>query len=294
MRHTEQFIQQLAAKTGQSLESCRLNPVSGGDINHAYHLETDSVSWFIKLNQPSLLSMFVAEAESLKELAATQTVRVPNVIACDKTDEYAYLILEYIKLKPQNSASERLFAQQFASLHQQKQPFYGWHIDNTIGSTRQYNGRHSNWIEFWQQQRLGAQLKMAAENGYGGNLQSAGEKLCAEVDKFFRSYSPSPALLHGDLWGGNIAADAQNKPVMFDPACYYGDREADIAMTELFGGFGREFYAAYQDYYPLDSGYQTRKTLYNLYHILNHLNLFGRSYLHRAEAMIAVLLAELY
>ena len=293
VRQTEQFIQQIAAKTGQPLNSYRLNPVSGGDINSTYHLDTDSVSWFIKLNQPSLLRMFEAEAAGLKELAATQTVRVPSVIACEKTADYAYLILEYIKLKPQNSASERLFAQQFANLHQQKQSFYGWHTDNTIGSTPQYNGRYGNWIEFWQQQRLGTQLRIAAENGYHGNLQRSGEKLCAEVGKFFQTYTPVPALLHGDLWGGNIAADANNNPVMFDPACYYGDREADIAMTELFGGFGRDFYAVYQDCYPLDSGYQTRKTLYNLYHILNHLNLFGRSYLHRSETMIATLLAEL-
>lgn len=293
MRLSEQFIQQLETKIGQSLQSCRLNSISGGDINSAYHLQADSVSWFIKVNQPSLLTMFEAEAAGLKELAETRTVRVPKVIACDKTVDYAYLILEYFSLKPTNSASERLFAQQFANLHQQKQPFYGWYIDNTIGSTPQFNGRYGNWIEFWQQQRLGAQLKIAAANGYGGNLQRTGEKLCTEISRFFTTYSPRPALLHGDLWGGNIAADTENNPVLFDPACYYGDREADLAMTELFGGFGRDFYAAYQDVYPLDSGYKTRKTLYNLYHILNHLNLFGRSYLHRSEAMIAQLLAEL-
>ena len=293
MEISEQFVQQLAEKTGQSLFSCHLSPVSDGDINSTYHLQTDSVSWFIKLNYPTLLPMFEAEAVGLKELAETQTVRIPQVIACDKTPEYAYLILEYINLRSTRPASERVFAQQLAQLHQQKQPFYGWHSDNTIGSTAQYNGRYDDWVVFWQQQRLGVQLKMAAENGYGGNLQSSGEKLRAEVGKFFQTYLPPPALLHGDLWGGNIATDAENNPVMFDPACYYGDREADIAMTELFGGFGRDFYAAYQEAFPLDSGYKTRKTLYNLYHILNHLNLFGRGYLHRCEAMIATLLVEL-
>lgn len=293
MRLTEQFIQQLETQIGYSLQPHRLSSVSGGDINHAYHLQTDSVSWFIKLNQPRLLPMFIAEAAGLKELAATQTVHVPKVIACDKTSDYAYLILEYIDLKPKTAGSERLFAQQLANLHQQKQPCYGWAIENTIGSTPQYNGSYDNWVNFWQQQRLGAQLKIAAENGYAGNLQRSGEKLCADVGKFFASYSPAPALLHGDLWGGNVASDWENHPVMFDPACYYGDKEADIAMTELFGGFGRDFYAVYQDNYPLDSGYSVRKTLYNLYHILNHLNLFGRSYLHRAEAMMTELLAEL-
>ena len=293
VRLTEQFIQHLAQKTGQSLKNPRLMAVSGGDINQAYHLATDSGSWFMKVNQPQLLSMFQAEAAGLQELAATETVRIPKVVACDKTTDFAYLILEYLELKPQNSQSERLFAQQLAQLHQQKHAFFGWSIENTIGSTPQYNGRYDNWITFWQQQRLGAQLKMAAQKGYCGNLQSSGEKLCADIELFFSGYDPSPALLHGDLWGGNSAADVQNRPVMFDPACYYGDRETDIAMTELFGGFGREFYAVYQDYYPLDAGYQVRKTLYNLYHILNHLNLFGRSYLHRSEAMIATLLAEI-
>jgi fructosamine-3-kinase len=293
IRITEQFIQQLAAKTESSFKNYRLTPISGGDINSAYHLQTDSISWFIKLNQPHTLAMFVAEAAGLQALAETQTVRVPNVISYDKTSDYAYLILEYIELKPQNSHSERLFAQQLAQLHQQKQPFYGWYIDNTIGSTPQSNNRYANWTEFWQQQRLRKQLTLAAENGYGGNLQSKGEKLCADLGQFFTNYSPAPSLLHGDLWVGNVAANQENQPVLFDPACYYGDREADLAMTALFGGFGRDFYAVYQASYPLDSGYKIRKTLYNLYHILNHLNLFGRSYLHRAEAMMALLLAEL-
>jgi fructosamine-3-kinase len=293
VRLTEQFIQTLAEQTEHSLKACRVTAISGGDINQAYHLATDSLSWFIKLNQPHTLPMFTAEATGLKELAATQTVRVPKVIYSDKTEVYAYLILEYIELKSKSSQSERLFAQQLAQLHQQKQPFYGWLQNNTIGSTPQYNGRYQDWVSFWQQQRLGAQLKVAAENGYLGNLQKQGEKLCAKLGAFFTDYTPLPSLLHGDLWGGNVAADSQNHPVMFDPACYYGDREADIAMTELFGGFGRDFYAVYQEVYPLDSGYHTRKTLYNLYHILNHLNLFGRSYLHRSEAMIAELLAEL-
>jgi fructosamine-3-kinase len=293
VRFAEQLIKQLEIKTGYSLKNHRLTALSGGDINSAYHLQTEKLSWFIKCNQPQRLAMFEAEAAGLQELAKTQTVRVPKVIFADKTESYAYLVLEYSQLKPQNAASERLFAEQLAQLHQQKQTFYGWHLDNTIGSTPQYNGCYDNWLSFWQQQRLTAQLKMAAENGYGGTLQSLGEKLCAEVGQFFQSYTPPPALLHGDLWGGNVAADLNNQPLMFDPACYYGDREADIAMTELFGGFSSEFYRVYQNCYPLDSGYQTRKTLYNLYHILNHLNLFGRSYLHRAEAMMATLLAEI-
>ncbi len=169
----------------------------------------------------------------------------------------------------------------------------GYISGNTIGSTPQYNQRDNDWVHFWQQQRLGSQLQLAAANGYGGTLQTQGEQLLARLGEFFCDYRPQASLLHGDLWGGNAAADAKGQPVLFDPACYYGDREADIAMTELFGGFGSDFYAAYQAEFPLDAGYKTRKTLYNLYHIINHVNLFGSGYLSQANAMLGKLLAEL-
>jgi len=140
---------------------------------------------------------------------------------------------------------------------------------------------------------LGNQLKLAASNDYGGRLQTQGEKLCANLEPLFSSYQPQPALVHGDLWRGNAAADEQGNPVIYDPACYFGDRETDLAMTELFGGFSPAFYVAYQAVYPLEPGYEIRKTLYNLYHILNHLNLFGHGYLNQAETMMSKLLAEL-
>ena len=178
-------------------------------------------------------------------------------------------------------------------MHQQPQAYFGWHIDNTIGSTPQHNDREHDWPTFWQQQRLAKQLTFAANNGAGGSLQKKGQKLLENLAVFFDGYTPIPSLLHGDLWSGNAAADEQGNPVMFDPASYYGDRETDIAMTELFGGFNTDFYSAYQAEYPLDSGYKVRKTLYNLYHILNHFNLFGGGYQSQAESMIDILLAEI-
>ena len=141
---------------------------------------------------------------------------------------------------------------------------------------------------------MGFQLKLAADKGYGGLLQANGERLCSDMAALFDNYLPQPSLLHGDLWAGNAAVDKQGCPVIFDPACYYGDREADLAMTELFGGFSRDFYAAYQAVWPLNQGYGVRKTFYNLYHILNHLNLFGGGYLRQAESMMAMLLAEIH
>lgn len=288
----QELIPYLEKVTEQSLDNCHTSMLSGGDINSAYQLQMADRSWFIKVNRPDLAPMFEAEAAGLKELAGLNAVRVPQVIAHGQSERYSFLVLEHIDLGRLDSQSARLFGEQLATLHRHRQPFFGWHIDNTIGSTRQYNDRHDDWVEFWRDQRLLQQLRFAAENGYRGRLQSRGEKLADKIDVFFTDYQPPPSLLHGDLWGGNAAVDAEARPVMYDPACYYGDREADIAMTELFGGFDAAFYQAYRDNYPLDSGYETRKILYNLYHIVNHLNLFGSAYLHQAESMIDRLLAE--
>lgn len=289
----DDLIQQIGLTTGKNLTHHRLTPVNGGDINSAYQLQTAELNWFIKLNRADLLDMFVAEAEGLQALAAINTVQVPEVVGVGSHQRYAYLILNFIPLKALRGQSAITFAQQLAQLHQQPQAYFGWHRDNTIGSTPQFNQRHHYWSSFWLQQRLGKQLQLAADNGYLGNLQKQGEKLCQQVPAFFKSYQPQPALLHGDLWAGNVAADTQGRPVLFDPACYFGDRETDLAMTELFGGFNADFYAAYNAAYPLDAGYKTRKTLYNLYHILNHLNLFGAGYLQQAQQMINQLLSEL-
>ena len=289
---TASLIQHLQQFTGLSLNNRILKSVGGGDINAAYRLQADDIDWFIKLNRASLSAMFAAEAKGLNEIAASGQIQVPKVICHGQHDGQAYLVLEYIQLSALRGNSARLLGRQLAMLHQIQQAFFGWSIDNTIASTPQHNGRDSDWVRFWQQQRLGKQLQFAAANGYTGGLQKKGEKLLEKIPLFFSAYQPQASLLHGDLWGGNAASDGQGNPVIFDPACYYGDREADIAMTELFGGFAQDFYAAYDDEYPLDAGYKTRKTLYNLYHIINHLNLFGSSYQHQAEKMIDQLLAE--
>jgi len=156
----------------------------------------------------------------------------------------------------------------------------------------QPNGWTNNWIDFWREQRLGFQLRLAAQNGYGGELQRLGTKLLDELPAFFTGHTPQPSLLHGDLWNGNHAFLADGTPTIFDPATYYGDRECDLAMTELFSGYAANFYTAYRASYPLDAGYATRRDLYNLYHILNHANLFGGGYARQAEQMVQRLLAK--
>ena len=278
--------------TGQRLTNIKFAPISGGGINEAYHLNSYEQSYFVKLNTPEREIMFEAEAKGLTELAATQCLRIPNLICSGKTSQHSYLVLEYIDCQPFNAASSKLLGEQLAQLHQIEQPFFGWHYDNTIGSTPQYNSRDDDWLPFFRQQRLQQQLTFATKNGYGQQLQDKGDKLLENLHMFFENYHPNPSLLHGDLWGGNTAVDPTGSPVIYDPACYYGDRETDIAMTELFGGFSNHFYAAYSSSFPLDSGYKTRKSLYNLYHILNHVNIFGASYLSQASNMLDQLNAE--
>jgi protein-ribulosamine 3-kinase len=287
------IIEQIESVTGSAFKLVNVRPLVGGDINSAYCLQGSEQSYFVKLNRAETIDIFVAETDGLAELSHSRTVRVPKPVIHGVAGNFAFLVLEYIEFGNSSKLSDRRLGRQLASLHRLRQPYFGWHRDNTIGSTRQPNKREEDWITFWRAQRLQYQLGLATTKGYQGLLQTSGAQLCDNLDKFFVSYSPQSSLLHGDLWGGNMAMDKQGNPVIFDPACYYGDREADLAMTELFGGFSQDFYAAYREAYPIENGYTIRKKLYNLYHILNHLNLFGSGYLRQAEDLIASLLSDI-
>ena len=292
MSTLDNIVHDIEMQTGLRLTNYSAISIGGGCINSAYKLTAPATDIFIKLNQPSLLHMFEAEVIGLQQLSVLKAVRVPDVVCYGKTEQHSYIAMEYIELSPLNNQSASQLGQQLAQQHHQQQDFFGWQLDNTIGSTPQANQRHHDWLSFWQQQRLQPQFQLAQQNGLAKRIQDKGAKLTESIAVFFDNYSPSPALLHGDLWAGNAAADSRGNPVIFDPASYYGDREADLAMTELFGGFNNDFYSAYQAETPLDPGYKVRKTLYNLYHILNHFNLFGGSYSAQAESMIDQLLAE--
>ena len=282
---------------GESLDTNSAQSVVGGCINAAYRLQTDSRQVFIKVNSANNLAMFEAESEGLVELAKSDSICVPEPLCCGIADNEAYLVMEYLQLGGSSSSSTQL-GENLAALHQVTQTKnggarYGWFRDNTIGSTPQINDYEDNWLTFWVKHRLGYQLTLARRNGASNQVLRQGEKLCENLAGFFVGYTPTASLLHGDLWSGNFAYDQTGRPVIFDPAVYYGDRETDLAMTELFGGFPTDFYTAYNNAYPLDKGYSTRKTLYNLYHILNHYNLFGGGYLSQASNMIDRLLSEL-
>jgi len=300
----ETIARSLSAATGDAFAVEQITPLGGGSINRAYLLAGRTghglQPYFVKTNSASKLAMFEAEAAGLHEIFQSGALRVPRPTASGIADEGAWLAMEYLELARGSPASASAAAatlgEQLAALHRTPAKQFGWHRDNTIGSTPQINTPNSNWVVFFRERRLLFQLQLAARNGYGGSLHRQGDKLAAKLENFFVGYTPQPALLHGDLWGGNYGCIGRGKdalPVIFDPAVYYGDREADIAMTELFGGFPERFYAAYRESWPLDAGYATRKTLYNLYHVLNHLNLFGGGYLRQAERMMDKLLAEL-
>jgi len=284
----------VSATTGQRCTLSRPRGIGGGCINSAYAIEAGDRTLFVKLNRPHQLAMFEAEFAGLAELAAAQAVRVPQPVCAGTTRLHAFLVLEFLELggSTRHGSGTRL-GEQLAALHRATSDTFGWQRDNTIGSTPQVNTPTTDWIAFWRDHRLGYQLRLASTNGAGTRLIDRGWALQEALPRLFASYSPPPSLLHGDLWGGNWATTADGEPVLFDPAVYYGDREADLAMTELFGGFGADFYAAYRASWPLDPGYRVRKRLYNLYHVLNHFNLFGGGYRGQAEALIEDLLSEI-
>lgn len=268
---------------GGSINRCVRWPGAGGDV-------------FVKMAGAGALTAYEAEAEGLRELAAAHALRVPAVLAVGVLEEQAILALEWLELSGDAETDAKFQArlgEGLAAQHRVTSARHGWQRDNTIGATLQPNAADDDWVRFFQQRRLGYQLGLAARNGLDARVIERGQELSERCGAFFSSYHPRPSLLHGDLWGGNAGRLATTgEPVVFDPAVYYGDRETDLAMTRLFGGFGPAFYAAYQSAWPLDPAAGTRRTLYNLYHVLNHYNLFGGGYGRQAAGMIDRLLAE--
>ncbi|HEX5363638.1 MAG TPA: fructosamine kinase family protein [Gallionella sp.] len=282
----------IGAATGQAFQLINPDRVGGGCISQAYRLNgRDGRSFFVKLNAADKFEVFIAEAAGLSEIAATGTVRVPQPVTQGQCGAHSFLVLEHLELN--GRGREGQLGERLAALHRVTATHFGLARDNFIGTTRQPNGWMQDWPTFWREQRLGFQLQLAARNGYGGRLQTLGAQLLERLPAFFDGYAPLPSLLHGDLWSGNRAYLPDGTPLIFDPAAYYGDRECDLAMTELFGGYGADFYAAYRAAYPPDAGYAVRRDLYNLYHILNHANLFGGGYVRQAEGTAQRLLAEL-
>jgi len=302
--------QQISHKLGKAFKVVKAGSVGGGCINEAMLVEgklgDDHARFFVKTNKPGQQAMFAAEAQALKTMSVTQTIRVPTPICFGKDDNKSYIVMEALEFASnlaQGQSSQILLAQHLAAMHEVVAVQFGWSLDgapmgnasmdNTIGSTPQLNTPMNDWLAFWRKNRLGFQLALAADNGYGGELQSLGERLMADMSVLFAGRQIVPSMLHGDLWAGNVSALSDGTPVIFDPAFYYGDYEAELAMTTLFGGFSADFYAAYQTCWPRETGYEVRQTLYNSYHIINHLNMFGGGYHAQAVQMLKQVVAEL-
>lgn len=282
----------ISRATGRPFAIDHRRAVGGGCIN-ATEVMTgkDGTRYFIKLNNAATLDMFEAEAAGLEEIRLSGSVRAPQPIVTGTAGSQAFLVLEYLDFGGDGKRADAMLGRQLAAMHRHTRPGFGWSRNNTIGTTRQINTEESDWVTFYREHRLRFQLELAKENGNRQLLQR-GEALLEVLPVFYRDYRPGPSLLHGDLWGGNHAVLRDGTPVIFDPAVYYGDREADVAMTEMFGGFGSGFHAAYREAWPLDSGYRVRRDLYNLYHVLNHFNLFGGGYAGQAATMIDRLLSN--
>ncbi|MEG4026589.1 fructosamine kinase family protein [Microcoleus sp. S13C4] len=296
----------ISETTGETFSMDNRHSVSGGCINQGYSISSSSRAYFAKINQASQIAMFEAEALGLQQMRAAQTIRVPEPICWGTEGNSAYIVVEWLDLGSRGGdrAWEEM-GRKLAEMHKYTPPnpallrggeepnsgllrgVFGWDINNTIGSTVQINNWTANWAEFWAEHRIGYQLQLARRRG--GHFPQ-GERLLEVIPELLAGHEPQPSLVHGDLWGGNAGVTSAGEPVIFDPAAYFGDREVDIAMTELFGGFSAQFYGGYHQVWPLEGGYEQRKILYNLYHILNHFNLFGGSYESQANQMINLIL----
>ncbi|MGJ8682269.1 fructosamine kinase family protein [Paraglaciecola sp.] len=254
-----------------------------GDSHQTFRISDGKHRFFVKVNEKIQLTNFQAEAEGLEHLNKIELFKVPKVITHGVVSNHSFLVLEYIHMQQGDDKGWRNFGHLLATMHREhKQEMFGWQDDNYIGRTPQYNKWQKNWSQFYAEQRIGYQLQRLAEKGHQlANI----EKVIESVKTLLGGHNPESSMLHGDLWQGNTGF-FKNQAVLFDPAFHYGDRETDLAMTELFGRFPEEFYQGYNDNWPLSTDYQYRKPIYQLYHTLNHALLFEGHYLDSAKTML--------
>lgn len=289
------LIQAISQRTGKP---CRLtSEATGGCISRSVVVQCGDCRLFVKLNDASQFNMFQAEADGLQALDRTGQFRVPRPQALGCAAGVAFLAMEFLELRPLSSSEDAVaYGHALAELHHSQAADFGWRgphgNTNYIGANPQSNQPTDSWSQFFAQHRLLPQVQLLEGSDAPREVIDGAYRLVQDCDVFLKEHHTVPSLVHGDLWHGN-AAIVDGRPTLFDPAVHYADREVDLAMSELFGGFPQPFYSAYRSAWPLPPGYEQRKLLYNLYHVLNHLNLFGRSYLSQARRMIGRLLAEL-
>ncbi len=270
---------QAAVESSIDSEILHVTPVGGGCINSSFRIElSNGQRAFVKYNDREMTHFFESEIDGLSRIHQSGAIRVPCVLGAGSVDGVPFLVLEWIEQGKRKHGFSNLFARQLADLHRESSEQFGFERDGLIGATVQPNPKGHDWVEFWAENRFGYQLRLAYENGFTDkDFQSRGEKLISKLGQLIKT-NESPALIHGDLWSGNYFCDQDGSPVVFDPAVYFAHREAEFGMTTLFGGFEASFYEAYSEAWPMEDGYEQRIEIYRLYHLLNHLNLFGRSY----------------
>jgi fructosamine-3-kinase len=280
----------VAAATGDPLAGPRWTDLGGSSLNATWRLDAGGGRWFVKANGAARAPMFAAEAAGLAELAGANALRVPLPVATGVAGNASFIALEWLDIG--GGGRDAALGRSLAALHRVVAARHGWHRANTIGTTPQDNTRSDDWAAFFRDRRIAPQLALAGRTGHAGALLRAGERLLEAIPALLSGHAPAPSLLHGDLWSGNAGRLEGGAPVIFDPAVYYGDRETDLALCRLFGGFGADFFAAYDDTWPRPPGHERRCSLYQLYHVLNHANLFGGGYAAQAESIMGRLLAE--
>ena len=286
-------IQEIAAVSNLPLQEQNLDLLPAEGRFAKRKVRGSDGHYFIKIGSLNDLTLLMSETIGLEALAVTRAIKVPKVIFVGETSTCSFLICEYLDLKKDNLFSGKILGKQLALLHQNSNEFFGLSEDNWICLNPQKKHWQENWISFFKKYRLQPQLIWAFERGYRSSLEEKSERLMEALPLFFDQYKPKPSLLHGDLWSGNWGTINNTTPVIFDPASYYGHREADMAMTKLFGGFPQVFYDAYNYQWGLDYGFKVRQNLYNLYHLLNHLTLFGEVYLRQTIDVFEQLLSEI-
>lgn len=275
----------LMEHTGFPVEILETKPVGGGSINTALLLQTDKGRFFLKQNKARRYpGMFEAEARGLRLLSGAGTFVVPQVIAAGAAGDEAFLLMTFLGRGLPAENGWREAGRRLAQLHRLTHESFGLDHDNYIGSLPQSNRAHPDWPSFFAEERILAQVKMAYDDRrLTAAVVKQAEKLCQRLDEIFPA--EKPALLHGDLWSGNFMFSGAG-PAVYDPAVYFGHRETDLAMTQLFGGFDAEFYEGYQEEFPLEKNWRRRTDYSNLYPLLVHVNLFGGGYISDVQAIL--------
>ena len=294
-RAIESFIAEKTVEhCGSEYQDLKLRRSGVGCINETWEIYGDNLaSLFLKLGRATAHDMYLREMEGLSLLSQAQKIKIPKAYAVESNGDCALLIMEFIPLQPLRVASEVALGEGLAELHSLTSETFGLANDNYIGRSLQPNELCDDWWDFYCNQRLGVQLAMAADNGMRGELQERLKTLIEHIPQFFKFHQPKASLLHGDLWNGNVAADLSGTPVIFDPAVYYGDAETDIAMSQMFQPLGNAVYDVYYKHFPSQPGHDLRRHLYDLYHWLNHFNLFGVTYLGQVERSLDALLLKM-